>query len=115
MPLLCDLTHDSVAVALLRTWARRPWDDLAPILADRMAELGFENQALWVRQNLITWKDSHEVVNWRGWTRQSKRCMIANWTGTLVNHFGDFAAQNTLPLQGVACPDTPGDDRDIPF
>jgi hypothetical protein len=94
LPLSCDLTGDRTACAILRQWARRPWESIHPAaLLDRMEELGdCERGKAQVRRL------EQQVLPNGPWphhkrTRTSYHRWLKLWKAVLIDHFGDFESQ----------------------
>lgn len=92
-PSLCDLTGDRIACAILRKWARQPWETVHPlVLADRMEELGC---SVWSVQIIRAYGADHlTAIGWRGMiygrSRRAVQRRLLAWREALIANFGDF-------------------------
>jgi hypothetical protein len=96
-PLSCDLTADPLACAILRQWARQPWQEAhRAALIDRMLQLGCsETEVCWSRMFAPGWLASVRVI-FRDLPRRAVRRWLKPWRAKLIEQFGDFEL-NTLP------------------
>jgi hypothetical protein len=96
-PLSADLTGDPLACAILRQWARQPWQEAhRAALVDRMLELGYgEREVCWSRMFVPGWLAGIRTI-FRNLPRRAVRRWLAPWRAKLIEQFGDFES-NTLP------------------
>jgi hypothetical protein len=96
-PLSCDLTGDRLACAILRAWARQPWEPVhRAALLDRMEELGkSEEEKAWVSQLSAEALDFFRDMRQNN-TRTFLHKHLKAWrTTTLRYHFGDFESKHS--------------------
>jgi hypothetical protein len=99
LPLSCDLTGDRTACAILRQWARQPWESIHPAaLLDRMEELGDceqgKAQVRRLEQQVLSKGPEHHKR-----TRTTYHRFLKLWKAVLIDHFGDFESQKQLPYE----------------
>jgi hypothetical protein len=98
-PLSCDLITDPLACAILRAWARQPWQEAhRAALVDRMEETGrAAAETRWARQ----YDDLH-FFTWQGVCRRHRRRAVRRallaWRGQLIEQFGDFESDITVEI-----------------
>jgi hypothetical protein len=96
-PLSCDLTGDKIACAILRAWARQPWEPVhRAALLDRMEELGkSEDERGWAKGEPLP------IVpglfdDWPHATRTQRCRLLKQWRRILIEHFGDFESKHSM-------------------
>jgi hypothetical protein len=92
-PLSCNLTGDRTACAILRQWARRPWEPIhRGVLLDRMDELGkSEKEMEWLR-NFHAEMLKQEIDKGK-FTRTALNRKLRVFRRELIRQFGDFESQ----------------------
>lgn len=91
-PSFADLTRWPLAVAMLRLWAKRPWNN-APglILADWLEEHSEEPElGPRLRQYIA---ECHGVIDWSSMTRTRRREVLNLQRGLFIEAFGDFTKE----------------------
>jgi hypothetical protein len=97
LPLSCDLTGDRTACAILRQWARQPWEPIhRGVLLDRMDELGkSEEEMEWLR-NFHAEMLKQEMDKGK-YTRTALNRKLRVFRRELIRQFGDFESQTDTP------------------
>jgi hypothetical protein len=96
VPLSCDLTGDKIACAILRAWARQPWEPVhRAALLDRMEELGGcpMGKAIVQRLDQQVLRDLSRHKR----TRTTYHRFLKLWKAVLIDHFGDFESKYSTP------------------
>jgi hypothetical protein len=96
VPLSCDLTGDPLACAILRAWARQPWQEAhRSALVDRMEETGrTATETRWARETANDGWFREIPWRWPKWNRTARRGATRVWQRMLAEQFGDY--ENTL-------------------
>jgi hypothetical protein len=96
-PLSCDLTGDRTACAILRQWARQPWEPIhRMVLLDRMEELGkSEEEMEWLRN--FHAEMLKQEINKDKYTRTALNRKLRVFRRELIRQFGDFESQTDTP------------------
>jgi hypothetical protein len=95
-PLSCDLSGDPLACAILRAWARQPWQKAhRAALVDRLEETGrAAAETRWAREIANDGWFRELPVPWPKWNRTARRDATRVWQRMLAEQFGDY--ENTL-------------------
>jgi hypothetical protein len=89
-PLSCDLTGDPLACAILRAWARQPWQEAHRVaLVGRMYDIGCTDAEMrWAEEIANDGWFRQLPVPWPKWNRTARRHVTRVWGRMLMEQFG---------------------------